>query len=209
MRARFEGVAHAEALDESPTGRETTFRIVLTSVTDVVPLGDPSQHPAASGPALDDQRIEACNVERVWHEWVWAVEVESYDFDYATRRISGVVRFDRALPPPPVAAPVVVPTPVAAPVVATPVVPPVPVPPPAVPAPRAPSPSPAPAPARSLAFGDSIRWWVLIALATLGWSLSWLVTRTRGSERGLVMALVSAVVLGVVYLRERRRVAIG
>ena len=32
---------------------------------------------------------------------------------------------------------------------------------------------------------------------------------TRGSERGLVMALVSAVVLGVVYLRERRRVAIG
>jgi hypothetical protein len=104
--------------------------------------------------------------------------------------------------------PVVVPTPVAAPVVPSAPVVPTPVPPSRT-APPPPLPPPAPRPPLDLQVGTSMRWWVLILLAVLGWSLTWLVIRVRGTERGLVMALVSVVVLVAVFLRERRRVAVG
>ncbi len=142
VRARFEGLAQEADRVESPTGSETTFRIVLTAVTDARPLAEDGPHPTPVGPLLDDQRIEAATADRTWFEWVWNVEVESYEFDYATRRLAGIIRFDRALPPPPPA----MPTPVAVPVV--PAAPPPDVRAPDAPPPLAPVAARAPAPAR-------------------------------------------------------------
>ena len=201
VRGRFEGIAQEADHVESPTGSETTFRIILTAVTDARPLTEGGPHPPPVGPLLDDQRIEAATAERTWFEWVWNVEVESYDFDYATRRITGIIRFDRALPPAPPPMPVV-PEPM-------PVVPVAPTPTPSSPPPVATRTPPRKQPVRDVsparASTREIRWWALILLFVIGLVLTSLVTRLAGADRGLVMAVVTAIVLLLVFIAELRR----
>lgn len=202
MRARFEGLAHEESRSQSPTGTEIAFRIGLSQLLDAVPLGDPARHAPPVGPLLPDQRVEVITDDGTWHDWAWNVEVEQYDFDYATRRITGTLRFDMAVPAPPPPSP---PVPVTAPAALAP---------PAAavdttridtPAPDAPRPLATPATSRPatplasssarLPLPDSTRWLRVLLLALLGLALTALVVTRRGPVFGAVMGAVTLLVL--------------
>jgi hypothetical protein len=103
VRATFEGMAIPEPKKSRDEGADTVYRVQLKSVQRIEPVGEGAPASPSSGLVLDDQRVQLGDVVKSAPILLRRIDIEEYTFDLATGRVTGVLRFDRRIAPPPAA----------------------------------------------------------------------------------------------------------